>query len=246
MELSAFLQDEYLENPLLDYSGDHDMAGGREDIGQTYEQAPLLERSYEDTVEEEDRRRKDIPMPEQADIKNYILEQIPAGACSRELAQDDLTKLRSRRGFFDYVETLFTQPQKLKNAAIVMIDADGLKKVNDTYGHNSGDAYLRAIGDVLKNLGAPGQVTARLSGDEFAVFLYGMESRSELAGWLKCLELLWNESKTQLDSGETIRLSFSFGAGYYREDGTDCRLMLQTADTRVYEDKKARKVQREA
>lgn len=91
-----------------------DDRGGREDIGQTYEQAPLLERSYEDTVEEEDRRRKDIPMPEQADIKNYILEQIPAGACSRELAQDDLTKLRSRRGFFDYVETLFTQPQKLK------------------------------------------------------------------------------------------------------------------------------------
>lgn len=164
----------------------------------------------------------------------------------RELAQDDLTKLRSRRGFFDHVETLFAQPQKLKNAAIVMIDADGLKKVNDTYGHNRGDAYLRAIGGVLKNLGAPGQVTARLSGDEFAVFLYGMESRSELEGWLKHLDQLRNESKVQLDSGETIRLSFSFGAGYYREDGTDCRLMLQAADTRMYEDKKARKVQWEA
>lgn len=99
VELSAFLQDEYLENPLLDYSGDHDMAGGREDIGQTYEQAPVLERTYEDTAEEEDRRRKDIPMPEQADLKNYILEQIPEGACSRELAEF-MTECLDDTGFF--------------------------------------------------------------------------------------------------------------------------------------------------
>ena len=99
MELSAFLQEEYLENPLLDYSGDHDMAGSREDIGQSYEQAPLLERTYEDTAEEEDRRRRDIPMPEQADLKNYILEQIPEGACSRRLAEF-MTECLDDTGFF--------------------------------------------------------------------------------------------------------------------------------------------------
>lgn len=86
VELSEFLQNEYLENPLLDYTGTHDMAGGREDIGQTYEQPPMVERTYEDSAEEEDRRRKDIPMPETADLKKEILEQIPLGACSRELA----------------------------------------------------------------------------------------------------------------------------------------------------------------
>lgn len=63
VELSEFLQDEYLENPLLDYSEEHAMPGGREDIGQTYEQPPVLEQNYDDTAEEEDRRRKDIPMP---------------------------------------------------------------------------------------------------------------------------------------------------------------------------------------
>lgn len=164
----------------------------------------------------------------------------------RELAQDDLTKLRSRRGFFECVEQLFTDPVQLKNAAIIMIDADGLKKVNDTYGHNRGDRYLREIAGVLKHLGAPEQITARLSGDEFAIFLYGMETRSELDGWLKDLDRLRNESVMELDTGEEIRLSFSFGAGYYLEDGTDCRLMLQAADQRMYEDKKMRKVQREA
>ena len=57
VELSEFLQDEYLENPLLDYSEEHAMPGGREDIGQTYEQPPVLEQNYDDTAEKEDRRR---------------------------------------------------------------------------------------------------------------------------------------------------------------------------------------------
>ncbi len=86
VELSAFLQEEYLENPLLEYSGDHDMAGNKEDIGTTYEQMPFSGHTYEDTAEEEDKRKKDIPMPEQEDIKKYLLEQIPKGACDLELA----------------------------------------------------------------------------------------------------------------------------------------------------------------
>ena len=55
VELSEFLQDEYLENPLLDYSEEHAMPGGREDIGQTYEQPPVLEQNYDDTAEEEEK-----------------------------------------------------------------------------------------------------------------------------------------------------------------------------------------------
>lgn len=164
----------------------------------------------------------------------------------RELAEDDLTRLRSRRGFFEAVERLFVDPERLKHAAIVMVDADGLKKVNDTYGHNRGDRYLREIANVLKQLDAPGQITARLSGDEFAIFLYGMDSREELDQWMERLEQSRDVSAMKLDTGEEIQLSFSFGVGYYLEDGIDCRLMLQAADQRMYEDKKMRKVQREA
>ena len=99
VELSEFLQDEYLENPLLDYSEEHAMPGGREDIGQTYEQPPVLEQNYDDTAEEEDRRRKDIPMPETESIKNYILDQLPDGACSRKLAEF-MTDCLDDNGFF--------------------------------------------------------------------------------------------------------------------------------------------------
>lgn len=163
----------------------------------------------------------------------------------RELAQDDLTKLRSRRGFFDVVNPLFADPHCLKHAAAVMIDADGLKRINDTYGHDRGDQYLREIGNALTHLNAPEQITARLSGDEFAIFLYGMESRADLDSWLEQLKRSRTESVMTLDTGEEIHLSFSFGVGYYLEDGTDFQLLLQAADQRMYEDKKQRKVQRE-
>ena len=75
------------------------MPGGREDIGQTYEQPPVLEQNYDDTAEEEDRRRKDIPMPETESIKNYILDQLPDGACSRKLAEF-MTDCLDDNGFF--------------------------------------------------------------------------------------------------------------------------------------------------
>ena len=75
MELNQFLQNEYLENPLLDYSGDH--GTGSVEINKTYEQTAPFEKNYEEMVEEEDRRRKDIPMQDADHVKNYILYQLP-------------------------------------------------------------------------------------------------------------------------------------------------------------------------
>lgn len=100
VELSEFLQDEYLENPLLDYSEEHAMPGGREDIGQTYEQPPGAGtelRRYCGGRRPE--KKNDIPMPETENIKNYILEQLPDGACSRKLAEF-MTDCLDDNGFF--------------------------------------------------------------------------------------------------------------------------------------------------
>lgn len=77
VELSQFLQNEYLENPLLDCSGNHSMGSGTEEINKTYEQTVTYERTYEDMVEEEDRRRKDIPVQDQDAVKNFLLYQLP-------------------------------------------------------------------------------------------------------------------------------------------------------------------------
>ena len=65
VELNQFLQNEYLENPLLDVSGTHSMGSGQEEINKTYEQTLTYGRNYEEMIEEEDKRRQDIPMQDQ-------------------------------------------------------------------------------------------------------------------------------------------------------------------------------------
>lgn len=77
VELNQFLQNEYLENPLLDYSGSHSMGSGTEEINKTYEQTVTYGRNYEEMIEEEDKRRKDIPVQDADAVKNYLLYQLP-------------------------------------------------------------------------------------------------------------------------------------------------------------------------
>lgn len=77
MELNEFLQNEYLENPLLDVSGTHVVGSGQEEIHKTYEQTLTYGRNYEEMIEEEDRRRRDIPMQDQNQVRNFLLDQLP-------------------------------------------------------------------------------------------------------------------------------------------------------------------------
>lgn len=84
VELNQFLQNEYLENPLLDISGTHGMGSGQEEINKTYEQALTYGRNYEEMIEEEDKRRKDIPMQDQDQVRNFLLYQLPGKKFSEE------------------------------------------------------------------------------------------------------------------------------------------------------------------
>ena len=77
VELNQFLQNEYLENPLLDCSGTRSMGHGQEDEGRTYEHTVTYERNYEEMIEEEDKRRKDIPMQDADQVRNFLLYQLP-------------------------------------------------------------------------------------------------------------------------------------------------------------------------
>lgn len=84
MELNRFLQNEYLENPLLDCSGTHAIGHEREEIHKTYEHTVTYGRSYEEMIEEEDRRRKDIPMQDQNQVRDFLLYQLPREQFSPE------------------------------------------------------------------------------------------------------------------------------------------------------------------
>lgn len=152
---------------------------------------------------------------------------------------DLLTNLYSRRAFYNQIGELFKKKEELGHAALVMADADNLKQVNDRYGHENGDCYLRAIADILGRDRQGKQIAARLSGDEFALLLYGSSSKEELTDRLR--ELAEQSNTVKLNDQTYIPVRFSMGYAFYPEDGTDCRFLMRSADERMYEEKKRKK-----
>ncbi len=156
-----------------------------------------------------------------------------------ESDMDLLTGLYNRRGIENRLEVLFREPEAMGCAAIVMIDADGLKNVNDTYGHEMGDEYLKKIGDIIKNFGIRSSLSARIGGDEFVLFLYGY-TEEELANTIKDIEFVQGHSVARLNDNLTVPLRFSFGYSMVTS-GVGYEELLKTADARMYENKRKRK-----
>lgn len=154
---------------------------------------------------------------------------------------DLLTGLYSRRAFYRKIEVLFTKPQHLEHAIMLMADADNLKQVNDRYGHENGDRYLAAIAGILKSCTWEKRIAARLSGDEFALFLYGGSSREVLDVCVKKMLEAMEESRVELDSHVLIPVRFSAGYTCYPEDGMTIPSLLRQADEAMYEAKKNRR-----
>lgn len=156
---------------------------------------------------------------------------------------DPLTGLYNRRGLDTQLEELFAEPEKLGHYAMIMIDADGLKGINDTYGHEMGDVYLRKIADTINTFDSQNSVVARQGGDEFVIFLYGYEQEEELGEAVKVLEFIQRHCLVYLNENLRVKLEFSFGCAMAQGEA-DHRKLLKQADERMYENKRMRKKQR--
>lgn len=153
---------------------------------------------------------------------------------------DVLTNLYNRRGLETKLTQLFSEPETLGYSAVVMIDADGLKAINDTYGHEKGDVYLKKIGQAIADSVTRNSIAARQGGDEFVLFLYGYESKDELINDIKTLEAIQSSSFAALDEGTNVPLRFSLG--YCLVNGeSDYNALLKEADEKMYLNKTERK-----
>lgn len=158
----------------------------------------------------------------------------------KERDVDVLTGLYSRRGLDRRLAQLFEQPENLRESAILMIDADNLKGINDTYGHEKGDIYLKKIGEAISEVGTQNRIAARQGGDEFVLFLYGYDDREELDSAIRELEYIQSNRFAALDQNVNIPLRFSLG--YCIVDGeTDYSALLKEADRKMYRNKMQRK-----
>lgn len=154
---------------------------------------------------------------------------------------DLLTGLLSRRAFYRNMEELFEKPEELGQSVLFMVDSDNLKGVNDQYGHQCGDRYLKEIAEILKSCRAGNQVLARLGGDEFILFLYGYSDRDELLGYIQDIFKVMAGAYMDVGANSRIPVSFSGGCAWFPEDGKDFHQLLKKADDAMYQLKKARK-----
>ena len=153
---------------------------------------------------------------------------------------DGLTGLLNRAGLDRKLEMMFERPEKLGCGALVMIEADGLKWINDNLGHEAGDAYLKSIGDSLRTFGSRNAIASRQGGDEYMLFLFGFNSREEVERELKRLEEIQQTVTAKVTPTKTVPIRFSFGATML--DGTsDYAALMKSADNKMYASKRERK-----
>lgn len=154
---------------------------------------------------------------------------------------DILTGLYNRQAFSRVCTELFAVPERMGVAALLMMDLDNLKHINDTYGHEWGDQYIRRTGQCLRENTPAGTVCARLSGDEFLVLFHGYHSRDEVRQKIDILSRAMQLNVALLPSGNALHISLSGGIAWYPDDGQDWETLKKYADFAMYQVKHADK-----
>ena len=166
-------------------------------------------------------------------------------AVEKERDIDTLTGLYNRRGLESRIKKVFAEPQTVGFGALCMIDGDGLKNINDTYGHEKGDIYIKKIGETLASVSTEHGIAGRVGGDEFVLFLYGYGTQKELAQALRIVKNA--QSATVVDMGDGIQVPVLFSMGYEPiHAGSEYHAALKEADAKMYGNKKERRKSRRA
>ena len=172
------------------------------------------------------------------DMTTTVLEQ---QRIEHERDYDTLTGLYRRRAFDRACDALFQQPEKLGCASLLMMDLDNLKQINDTYGHDWGDQYIRQTGQCFAANTPASTICSRLSGDEFLIFFYGYQDQAQLRAQLELLSAALQRSVSILPNGKQLHISISGGIAWYPTDGHDLLTLKKYADFAMYQVKHSHK-----
>jgi len=171
-------------------------------------------------------------------IKEDITERKEMEAQLQKLAStDSLTGLLNRRVFLERLEQERAKVARLPHyvAVLLMLDLDFFKRINDTYGHATGDAVLKAFAEIALNNSRAIDVPARLGGEEFAILLAGADKHDALAMAERLREQV-AEIVIDHEAGP-VRVTVSIGAATILADDMNGEAVLHRADAALYEAK---------
>lgn len=146
---------------------------------------------------------------------------------------DPLTNLPNRRFFRDHLHYVVAAANHEENRiAIMMLDLDNFKKVNDTLGHDAGDELLSALSERLRGLVAQKDVVSRMGGDEFMILLRDVDIRSSIQ---RIADRILKAVKRPVHiRDQDIEVSASIGIATYPEDALSAEELMRNADLALY------------
>ncbi len=149
---------------------------------------------------------------------------------------DNLTALPNRSSFSLILNHGIARARRdKKKLAVLFIDLDRFKTINDTLGHDAGDTLLREIGNRLRHSVRQNDTVARLGGDEFVVLLEDVGAPGHVA---KVARKILSDIASALDLlGQEFRVTASIGVSVYPEDGEDEQALMKNADIAMYQAK---------
>lgn len=145
-----------------------------------------------------------------------------------------MTGLPNRRLFLDRLEESLKRAQRLSSlVAVVFVDVDRFKGINDSLGHQAGDEVLAAVAKRLKGIIRSCDTVARMGGDEFTLILEAFKTVNDIEHILSKLQQQFIEP-IQTHKGN-VQVTLSIGASCYPGDGTSHKVLLHNADIALYD-----------
>lgn len=149
---------------------------------------------------------------------------------------DNLTGLPNRHYLYQKISFMIHHSsQNHTKLAIVFLDLDHFKNINDTLGHDIGDALLQTVAMIIKNNIPSNDIATRIGGDEFILILTDFQEANEITSIIT--KLLFELRKELLIKGYTLRLSASIGISIYPDDATEITDLMKFADLAMYKTK---------
>lgn len=163
-----------------------------------------------------------------------------ANKALKEIAYTDpLTKLATRRLFDDRLKLSLARAKRTKKPlALAFIDIDNFKRINDNFGHDIGDKALCYVADIINGEIRETDTLARIGGDEYLLLFDTFQSNEDI---FDICERISAKLLIPFESDNiSLQLSLSIGTSFYPEDGEDAKKLIISADSSMYENKKAK------